>query len=558
MRNNQPVNNQEYCVADDAAIISRTDSQGIITHVNDDFIAASGFDYDDLIGQPHNIVRHPDMPSEAYRDLWQTIQVGRPWVGIVKNRRKNGGYYWVKSTITPTDSGFMSVRVKATSVEIRNAEALYVLMRRDAGIRLEEGHLLPAMPGRLLQKLRNLKLSTRLWLSTFASMAVVLLCLGLGLQATELAQADLLAAGAAKSVKIVEVDSWLRLIGGLTLVLWPLLAWLIIRENQRPLNVAIAAAKRIASMDLREPVPCGGKDEMGQLLAQFSIMQNQLRENVALLKQSSSSMDSMAGRLAESSEATSRSANDQSNLASSMAAAVEELSVSIDQVTDSATEAERISHTSEDASHSGCSVIQSAASEMGKLATAFNASALAIQELEAYSKDISAIVSVIRDIAEQTNLLALNAAIEAARAGEQGRGFAVVADEVRKLAERTAVSTKQIAEMITKVQSSSRHAFEEMTSSVNQVSLGVELANQAEASIVSIRDNSKLVQGSVNDISFAIREQAVAAREIAQSVERVAQMTEESSLASQSCASLAIQVTSLSGQIRRLASIFKV
>ena len=145
MRNNQPVTQTEYAIPDGAAIISRTDREGKITDCNDEFVAASGFTYDELIGQPHNIVRHPEMPSEAYRDMWDTLSRGRPWSGIVKNRRKNGDFYWVKATATPLadGSGYMSVRIKATRSEISGAEALYAQMRRDPSIRLQEGQLAP-------------------------------------------------------------------------------------------------------------------------------------------------------------------------------------------------------------------------------------------------------------------------------------------------------------------------------------------------------------------------------------------------------------------------------
>jgi methyl-accepting chemotaxis protein len=203
-------------------------------------------------------------------------------------------------------------------------------------------------------------------------------------------------------------------------------------------------------------------------------------------------------------------------------------------------------------------VIHSAADEIGHIADSVQGSAKVIRELESYSAEISSIVAVIKEIADQTNLLALNAAIEAARAGEQGRGFAVVADEVRKLAERTANSTQQITGMIDKVQSGARRAVEEMEASVKRVSDGVELAHQAGNSISSIQTASERVMHAVEDFNHALKEQGIAAREIAQNVERVAQMTEHGSHASRQASGVAQDVVQLSGELKRLADLFKI
>ena len=488
------------------------------------------------------------MPAEAFRDMWATIEAGKPWVGVVKNRRKDGSFYWVRATVTPLgDEGYMSVRVRAGRDEIAAAEVLYATMRRDPGIRLEAGRLRGGALAHGLRRLADIPLATRLWLSTLASMILVCLALWLGAQAS--------AEGGANRDLWREAMFWL---GGFTLVIWPPLAWLIIREFRRPVVDAIDAAKRMAMMDLRAPVPMHGNDEIGQLLSQLAIMRNHFQETAALLRQSTGKLDGMARQLAESATATADAASAQAGVAGSMAASVEELSVSIDHVTAFAAEADTVSRESGETSRDGGAVIRRAADEMGMIASTVSASAGALKELDATADEISSIVAVIREIADQTNLLALNAAIEAARAGEQGRGFAVVADEVRKLAERTAQSTSQIASMINKVQGSSRHAVAQMQESVDQVDKGVELAREAAQSIGLIQGNSQQVAEAVNEISLAIREQGVAAREIAQNVERVAQMTEQGSVASQGAAALATDVTALSGDLRRLAETFKV
>jgi aerotaxis receptor len=146
MINNSSVSSREYMLADDVLIMSLTDPQSHIVYVNLDFIEASGFERSELTGQPHNMVRHPDMPSEAFTDMWQTIQDGESWVGLVKNRRKNGEHYWVRANATPIEhngriTGYTSVRVKPSRQEVEAAQALYQDIRegRAGGIRLHKG-----------------------------------------------------------------------------------------------------------------------------------------------------------------------------------------------------------------------------------------------------------------------------------------------------------------------------------------------------------------------------------------------------------------------------------
>ena len=332
----------------------------------------------------------------------------------------------------------------------------------------------------------------------------------------------------------------------------------MVRTFSEPLNDAVNAARSIAAFDLSKPVPLAGRDEVGEMLNQFAIMRNNLQEGAALIKQNTQRLDRVAHDLMDSSRNAAQASGQQSESASSMVAAVEELSVSIDQVGEHANEADAVSRVSGAASREGGQVIHNTANEIGRIADAVNSSAQTINDLEAYTGEISTIVGVIKDIADQTNLLALNAAIEAARAGEQGRGFAVVADEVRKLAERTAQSTQQITVMIAKVQAGARQAVAEMQSGVDLVSEGVQLAHKAGDSVANIQNTSTRVVQAVADINAALKEQIIAAREIAQSVERVAQMTESGSAASRQASSVAEQVAGMADELRQLADLFKV
>ncbi|MDO9225380.1 MAG: methyl-accepting chemotaxis protein [Pseudomonadota bacterium] len=336
------------------------------------------------------------------------------------------------------------------------------------------------------------------------------------------------------------------------------MSWLTIRRITHSLKQAGAMVDAIASGDLSRPIPPAGSDEIGEMLAKLAAMQGGLRELIGAVRGNVDNLNRAALDLSASSSSSARASETQSEAASSMAASVEQLSVSIDQVEEHAREARGVTQASGGQSEEGGRIIHEAASEMGRIAEAVNATSGTIRQLEDYSGQISSIVNVIKDIADQTNLLALNAAIEAARAGEQGRGFAVVADEVRKLAERTAKSTGEISGMIDKIQQGTQRAAQEMEAGVRRVNEGVSLAHKAGDSVTGIRASAEQVTRVVDDINLALKEQAVAAREIAQKVERIAQGSEASSAAVNQTAASAEQLRVLAGNLQQLAGRFRV
>ena len=320
--------------------------------------------------------------------------------------------------------------------------------------------------------------------------------------------------------------------------------------------VASAITKRIASGDLATPVDCA-PDDKESLLANIRTMQETLRTMIASIVGSAEQVASAASQLLGASEQVAERASQQSDAASSMAASVEEMAVSIDQVKENASEAHNISQAAGEISEEGAAVIHNAATEMRKISETVQASSQIIEKLGDQSDQITSIVNTIKEIADQTNLLALNAAIEAARAGEQGRGFAVVADEVRKLAERTGNSTKEIGDMVAKIQSGTRSAVSSMQDGVRQVSDGVDLANKARESINQIRDGAIRVTVVVNGISDSISEQSMASNEIAQKLEVIAQMSEESAIAVRHTTDAARQLQALSSSLRQTVAQFK-
>ncbi len=349
------------------------------------------------------------------------------------------------------------------------------------------------------------------------------------------------------------------LLGGLlATVLSVGVAFAMSRSIAGRLQQVVEVARRVADGRLDSKIEQAGRDEIGVLLEAFITMQDRLREMIGQIRSGAEQLVASAQNISSASTQLSVSTQEQSHAASSMAATVEELTVSINHVADNANEAHGLSSESGRQSAEGGTVIQSTLSSMQRIADTVQGAAAQIAELGQHSDQISSIVNVIKEIADQTNLLALNAAIEAARAGEQGRGFAVVADEVRLLAQRTANSTQEITEMIKKIQTGTRNAVGNMEVGVQQVSSGVEQANQAGDAIVTIRAASERVVGVVDQISLALREQTVASQDVARNVERIAQMSMQNSEAVADTARTARDLQQLALSLERQVDYFKL
>ena len=351
--------------------------------------------------------------------------------------------------------------------------------------------------------------------------------------------------------------AWVAVIGGFIGVSLTLVSRNVLKLMGGDPQVARQITQRIVDGDLSSEIVCVPGDTTS-LLYGMKEMQETLRTMIRSILNNAATLSTASSQLLTTFENVSEHAQQHGESASSMAAAVEEMTVSIDQVAENAQEAHSISMQASELSTEGTHIIESAASEMQKISDAVQSSATVIEDLGRHSEQISSIVNTIKEIADQTNLLALNAAIEAARAGEQGRGFAVVADEVRKLAERTSLSTTEIASMVGKIQNGTRSAVSSMQSGVVQAGKGVELATQAGNSINEIRSGSMRVTEVVNSISEAIREQVTASSEIAKSVEKVAQMSEENAVAMKDTTQSTHHLKQLSSSLNDSVSRFKL
>jgi len=330
------------------------------------------------------------------------------------------------------------------------------------------------------------------------------------------------------------------------------------RNLKRRVSSVQRVVAKLEDGDLTQRLPDEGKDEIAEIAHAVNGFVIKAHGILSQLHASADEVASAAARLFSASEGIAGSSRGQSNAASSVASTVEEMSVSIAQVADLAHSAHTLSRESGEVLSQGSTVVLSAADEMSRISQSVRESAELIMDLEQRSADITAIIKVIRDVADQTNLLALNAAIEAARAGEQGRGFAVVADEVRSLAERTSESTQEIANVITKIQEATRVVASSMEAGVQHVEKGVALASEAGDSITRVRTSAGRVVDVVDNISLALREQTAASEDISRQVENIAAISQENSEAAQHTVSTARELELLASNLEQAVKQFRL
>ncbi|MFC4491856.1 methyl-accepting chemotaxis protein [Chromobacterium aquaticum] len=525
MKKNLPVDSTEVFLLPHRPIVTKTDLKGQITYANRAFIDISGFSEDELVGHSHNVVRHPDMPAEAFADLWATIKTGRPWKGLVKNRTKQGHFYWVEAYVTPICEnsrpvGYMSVRSAPTKEQTAEADQLYARIRERRQAFPETRHVSPP---------------------TLASSLLLA-----QLPAAALALAAAAADGPARLTLLALAAAWA-----------PAAGYLVGRWLARPIDAARHALMRLAEGDFSTQIPAAGLREPRAVLEEMETLRIHLRAILADVVAGAEDVSEAAS--ATHAEAESLNTRGESTLEgiTRVAAALEQLSVSVNEISQSTRASAEFADQATELANQGEVQMSDTRQAAQAVVSEVSCTRDIIIKLEQSVESINTVTGVIKDIANQTNLLALNAAIEAARAGEQGRGFAVVADEVRKLAERTAGNTLEIEQSVGFLRERSQEALEEVKAAVSKVHTAEETIQAAAQGLEAIRNANAKVAESSSSVANMLQQQSSASTEVAQSMETMSNLTEQNSHSIAATLQVAQKLHTTAGDLRRLVSQFE-
>ncbi len=495
MKKNLPVTNTERKFDGELRIVSTTDKKGTTSYANDHFIAISGFSKEELYGKNHNVVRHPDMPPIAFADLWGTIKAGKPWMGIVKNRCKNGDYYWVDAYVTPIFegdeiTGYQSVRTTPGRKHVNAAESMYRKIRENRTSLLDKlSFLIPGMKGKLVIT------------QVSALLAVIVM------------------------MSVNGINLTLPLIAAMVLVLAAVV--FVTSQIMKPWKKAAADARSIFNNGIARTVYTQRSDELGDMQLAILALQAKIKTILVRVDDASIVLKRTANASHSISEDNFKNAQQQLDEVAQVATAMNEMSAAVHEISDRADRTSQNTDAAKENSQKGALTATEALGGMDALVDSVEAASAVIQELNSESNAIGSMVGVIRDIAEQTNLLALNAAIEAARAGEQGRGFAVVADEVRTLASRTQQSTSEIQKIVEQLQQKANSAVEEMGRASDKGHAAAELVEAAAEALAEVAGSVTGINDMNTEVAAATEEQGTVAEEINRNITTISDLAEQ-------------------------------
>lgn len=515
MKKNLPITDNEVTFDSNAAITSTTDLKGALTYINRDFLDISGFTTDELIGKNHNVVRHPEMPSGTFEDLWSTVKTGKAWMGLVKNRCKNGDYYWVDAFVTPLAkngeiTGYESTRFKSSSIRIKSVTALY--KKINAGKRL---------------KLKSLSfLHKQILTGSLFQLFISSVLAGMGLL----------------SIPVAAV-AWV----GISLI-WAGISYYQLQDFQKLLD----RSKTIVDNPLMQLAYYGKVDDVSQIRLSVRMMRTKLRAVVKRMMRAAEQLSEQAQNGVDIASASYENINQQKQELEMVATAVNEMTAAVQEVSQSTVNAAEATNDATDMARKGALTITDAIGIIDSLDANVSTASNSISQLKEDSENIGSVLDVIRSIAEQTNLLALNAAIEAARAGEQGRGFAVVADEVRALASRSHDATQEIQEMIEKLQQGVSTAVSNMDEVSKRASEGVFQVEESAEALAEMSGAVSVINDMNTHIATATEEQSAVAREVSQNIEHINQLSSETAQSAQQTQGTSENLTELAMDLKSM------
>ncbi|QYJ84666.1 methyl-accepting chemotaxis protein [Shewanella mesophila] len=515
MRNNQPVTKSERALTDDCILLTTTDLNGKVKYANQGFTQASEYTFDELHQQPHNIVRHPDMPSAVYESMWSRLKLGKPWTGVIKNRTKSGDYYWVNAYVAPVfENGeiheYQSVRKKATADQIRRASQIYQA--------LNEGKQPKALKKPLLNF--NGKLFTAL-------ISSVLLTALLSSYSTMMA----------------------AFVGAVV-------GSIFLHRVLKPFNELVNKATGLIDDPLATGIYSGRQDEIGKVSFTLEYLLTETGGVVGRMADSAESIESLSASLNDTISDTSERADSQSEQTHQAATAMEQMSASFAEVSQNIQQTAEETSLSHQSAEQGHKLLEKVIDAINQLNSEVGNFSVLVASIEQDSQEINQVLEVIRAIAEQTNLLALNAAIEAARAGESGRGFAVVADEVRQLSSRTSESTSHIETIVSKFRDSTVKATHTMQAGQRKAELSVALAQQVDDSFEELRQSINKMNVMSDENAAAMSQQTAVANDISQSIQLINELARQSLTQTQNAAERGQQVSRLSAKTHHLSQQF--